>query len=253
MPVESGYGRTRGILIVEDSENSAAMLEIAFLGIPNVSIVTAQTGEAALRIETPHEVHPHAILLDVMMPQMDGWSVLTALKAEPALARIPVVMVTFVNEPALSQALGAADFVAKPVAWDRLKSVMERFRGDGGDILVVDDDPDARDRLRTVLQRDGWMVAEAANGQEALAVIAIRVPQLILLDLTMPVMDGFTFLHALRERPGGADIPVVVLTARDLNADERRQLEGADRVLQKGQTDLRTLAGEIRALAPPGR
>ena len=128
---------------------------------------------------------------------------------------------------------------------------MGRFRGDGGDILVVDDDPDARGRLRTVLKRGGWTVAEAANGQEALAAVAIRVPQLILLDLTMPVMDGFTFLHALRERPGCADVPVVVLTARDLNADERRQLAEADRVLQKGQTDLRMLANEIRTLAPP--
>ena len=113
------------------------------------------------------------------------------------------------------------------------------------------DDPAARARLRTVLTRNGWTVSEAGNGQEALDVVATAPPQLILLDLTMPVMDGFTFLHELRGRPGCGDIPVVVLTARDLDADERRQLGGASRVLSKGKTDLRQLAGELRTLTPP--
>ena len=115
---------------------------------------------------------------------------------------------------------------------------------------MVDDDPDARARLRQVLTRNGWTVAEAANGQEALDHVLHAPPQLILLDLTMPVMDGFTFLHELRDRPGCRHIPVVVLTARDLDAGERRRLGGADRVLSKGGTDLRQLAGELRGLAP---
>ena len=184
------------------------------------------------------------------MPQMDGWAVLSALKADPELENVPVVMVTFVNEPALSEQLGAAETVLKPVEWDRLKHVMERFRGEAGDILVVDDDPDARTRIRTALQRNGWTVAEAGNGLEALDSVAQRAPQLILLDLTMPVMDGFSFLQRLRERPGGKEIPVVVLTARDLDAGERRKLRTADRVLSKGNTDLRQLAGELRTLTP---
>lgn len=242
-------GNREVVLLIDDDAAQRDLLT-RFLEREGFAVRTASDGQTG--IDLARAIRPRAILLDVMMPQMDGWTVLKMLKADPDVGGIPVVMVTFVNEPALSQSLGAADFVSKPVAWDRLKSVMGRFRGDGGDILVVDDDPDARDRLRTVLKRDGWTVTEAANGQEALAAVAIRVPQLILLDLTMPVMDGFTFLHALRERPGCADVPVVVLTARDLNADERRQLKGADRVLQKGETDLRTLAGEIRTLAQPG-
>jgi CheY-like chemotaxis protein len=167
---------------------------------------------------------PHAILLDVLMPQMDGWSVLSSLKADPELAPIPVVLVTFVNDPALSDSLGAAELIPKPVEWDRLSRAMERFRGDG-DVLIVDDDSEARRRLRVVLERNGWTVAEVANGQEALDVVSRALPRLILLDLTMPVMDGFTFLRALREKPGCADVPVVVLTSRDLSAEERRKIK----------------------------
>ena len=240
---------SKHLVLVVDDDPAQRDLLTRFLEREGFAVRTAPDGRAG--IELARALHPRAILLDVMMPQMDGWSVLGALKADPGLATIPVVMVTFVNEPALSESLGAADTVLKPVEWDHLKSVMGRFRGDAGDILVVDDDPEARDRLRQVLTRNGWTVSEAGNGQEALDVVAHAPPQLILLDLTMPVMDGFTFLHELRARPGCADIPVVVLTARDLDAAERRSLAGASRVLSKGGTDLRQLAGELRALAPP--
>jgi len=235
------------VLVIDDDPAQRDLLS-RFLEREGFAVRTAPDGKAGM--ELARALQPRAILLDVMMPQMDGWSVLSALKADPVLAVIPVVMVTFVNEPGLGASLGAADTVLKPVEWDRLKDVMERFRGDAGDILVVDDDPDARARLRTVLQRNGWTVSEAGNGQEALDLVAHAPPQLILLDLTMPVMDGFAFLHELRMRPGCSDIPVVVLTARDLDADERKRLDGADRVLSKGEMNLRTLAGELRSLTP---
>ncbi len=235
-------------MLVIDDDNAQRELLTRFLEREGFGVRSAPDGRAGL--ELARSVRPHAILLDVMMPSMDGWSVLTTLKADPELAKIPVVMVTFVNEPALGASLGAADTVLKPVQWDRLRTVMERFRGDAGEILVVDDDPEARQRLRTVLERDGWTVCEAGDGEAALAQVARALPQLILLDLTMPVMDGFTFLHELRLRPGCADIPVVVLTARDLDAGERKRLAGADRVLSKGETSLRQLSGELRALTP---
>ena len=150
-----------------------------------------------------------------MMPQMDGWLVLTALKPGLDVSGIPVVMASFVYELAMANALGAADYVQKPVEWDHLKFVMDRFRASGGSVLVVDAAAGARRRLRTVLEKQHWIVAKAANGEEALKSVEAAPPQLILLDLTMPVMDGFTFLHELRARPGGAEIPVVVLSARD--------------------------------------
>ena len=236
------------IILVVDDDVAQRDLMSRFLRREGFAVRTAANGQAAL--ELGRALHPRAILLDVMMPGMDGWTTLRTLKADPVLAMIPVVMVTFVNEPGLGAALGAADTLLKPVEWNKLHALMESFRGDAGAILVVDDDQDARTRLRVVLERDGWTVTEAANGEEALRRVAEVRPQLILLDLTMPVMDGFTFLHELRRCPEHTDIPVVVLTARDLNAEERRLLEGADRVLSKGQTNLRDLPGELRALTP---
>jgi len=236
------------LVLVIDDDPAQRELMTRFLEREGFSARTAPDGPAG--IELARALRPRAILLDVMMPGMDGWSVLSALKAIPELAKIPVVMVTFVSQRGLANSLGAADYVLKPVEWERFREVMDRFRGAEGDVLVVDDDPDTRKRMRTVLEKNGWTVTEASNGLEALDQIAHAVPKLILLDLTMPVMDGFSFLRTLRERPGCADVPVVVLSARDLTSEERKRLRGASQVLNKGDTSLRDLAGELRALAP---
>jgi CheY-like chemotaxis protein len=234
----------RVVLVVDDDPSQRELLS-RFLERQGFAVQTASDGQTGLALA--QKLKPHAILLDVLMPQMDGWSVLSTLKADPDLSPIPVVLVTFVNDPALSDSLGAAALIPKPVEWDRLARAMERFRGDG-DVLIVDDDSEARRRLRVVLERNGWSVAEVANGQEALDAVSRAVPRLILLDLTMPVMDGFTFLRALREKPGCLDVPVVVLTSRDLSAEERRRLDGADRVFSKGEKSLGEVAGEVRTL-----
>jgi PAS domain S-box-containing protein len=239
---------SRDVVLVIDDDSSQRDLIIRFLDRQGFAARTAPDGASGLAMA--RAIMPRAILLDVMMPQMDGWSVLNALKADAELAKIPVIMVTFMNEKGLSNALGAADHINKPVDWNKLKQVMERLVEAKGDILVVDDDPDLRSRLRTVLERGGWSVQEAANGREALLKVAHGPPRAILLDLTMPVMDGFTFLHALRARPGCADIPVVVFSASDMSADERARLKDADKVLSK-TVSLRELTGELRELAPP--
>ena len=249
MAADAGAGAGEHMVLVVDDDPAQRDLLTRFLEREGFVVRTAPDGPTG--IEMAHRFRPRVILLDVMMPQMDGWSVLSALKADAELSSIPVVMVTFVNEPALGASLGAAETVTKPVEWEHLKQVMDRFHGDAGDILVVDDDAEARARLRSVLERNGWTVDEAGDGVEALKRVAVIPPQLILLDLTMPLMDGFAFLHALRQRPGCEHIPVVVLTARDLDAADRQRLDGADRVLSKGQTSLRTLAGELRTLRPP--
>ena len=238
----------RDVVLVIDDDAAQRDLMSRFLEREGFSARAAADGPAGL--EMARALRPRAILLDVMMPGMDGWSVLSALKDDPDLASIPVVMVTFVSERGLAAALGAADYVLKPVEWERFRQVMDRFRDDDGNVLVVDDDADTRERMRAMLEKSGWSVIEASNGQEALQHVAHAIPRVVLLDLTMPVMDGFTFLHALREQPGCADVPVVVLTARDLTNEERRRLSGANQVLNKGDTSLRDLAGRLHALVP---
>lgn len=251
MPAEESKQEdaNKQVVLVIDDDAAQRELLTRFLEREGFAVRVAADGRTGM--DLARSLRPRAILLDVMMPQMDGWSVLSAIKADPDIEHTPVVMVTFVNEPGLGEHLGAAETVLKPVEWSRLKGVMERFRGEAGDILIVDDDPDTRARLRYILERDGWTVAEAGDGKEALDVVAHAPPKVILLDLTMPVMDGFTFLEQLRERPGCKDIPVVVYTARLLDPEERNRLKAADRVLIKGETDMRELAGELRALTPP--
>ena len=242
-----GHDNGGSVLIIDDDPAQRDLMT-RFLKREGFEAVSAADGQSGLQMA--RAVRPRAIMLDVMMPGMDGWAVLSQLKADPDLAGTPVVMVSFVNEQALGMSLGAADWVPKPIEWDELRRVMDRFREEGGEALIVDDDPGLRERLRATLERNGWTVAEAENGRAALDIVAHRPPRVILLDLMMPVMDGFSFLKALRERPGCENIPVVVLSARDLSAEDRLRLGGADRVFSKGETSLRDIAGELRALAP---
>ncbi|WAJ27811.1 hybrid sensor histidine kinase/response regulator [Antarcticirhabdus aurantiaca] len=239
-------GEPGASVLVIDDDTAQRELMTRFLAREGFSALTAADGPTGLAIAK--EMRPRAILLDVVMPGMDGWTVLGRLKADPELANIPVVMVTFVSERGLASSLGAAGYVTKPVKWEAFREVMDRFREESGDVLVVDDDVDARARIRQALERDGWTVAEAGNGREALERVDASTPRVILLDLTMPVMDGFAFLNALRARPNGAEIPVIVLSARDLSAEERRSLRSAAQVMTKGEVSLKDVAAGVRAL-----
>ncbi|MGU3667238.1 MHYT domain-containing protein [Methylobacterium sp. A49B] len=233
------------VLVIDDEANQRELMT-RFLERQRFAVRTADNGRTGL--ELARSLKPRAILLDVMMPEMDGWSVLAALKEDPETAGIPVVMVSFVADAALSASLGAVEAVPKPVDWARLRTILDQFRAADGDLLVVDDDVDMRHRLRTVLERNGWSVREAGNGCEALDQVRHGVPRLVLLDLTMPVMDGFSFLDRLRELPGCTNIPVVVLSARNVTASERDRLSEANRVLRKGDASLQDIATELRKL-----
>ncbi len=250
-PVPAPDEASRNLVIVVDDEASQRDLLARFLTRQGFAVRTAADGRTGL--DLARRLQPTVVLLDVMMPEIDGWTVLSALKEDPATQDIPVVMVSFVADAALGASLGAAGMVPKPVDWNRLKGILDRLGGteQAGDVLVVDDDPDMRQRLRTVLERHGWAVREAAEGAQALARVREAVPRLVLLDLTMPVMDGFVFLREMRALPACAEVPVVVLSARDVSAEERRRLSGADRVLRKGDTSLQDLAEEVCRLGQP--
>ena len=233
------------VLVIDDDETQRDLMS-RFLVREGFLARTAADGPTGL--ELAKRLMPRAILLDVTMPGMDGWSVLSTLKADPELTAIPVVMVTFVSERALASSLGAADYVIKPVDWNRLRHVMEAFREAEGDVLIVDDEAEMRRLARTALERNGWSVVEAENGADGLAIVARSIPRVILLDLSMPVMDGFGFLKELRARPGCDQVPVVVLTALDLTAEDRRRLRGANQILNKGSTRMSDLVDKLRRL-----
>ncbi len=243
----AGARASKDLVLVIDDDPSQRELMTRFLAREGFRARTASDGLAGL--ELARKLKPRAILLDVLMPGVDGWSILSALKTDPDLSGIPVIMVTFVDQRGLAASLGAADYVQKPVKWDRFRQVMDHFRGSEGHILVVDDDEELRRQVRSALQRDGWTVDEAADGQAALEQVDRLVPQVVLLDLTMPTMDGFEFLYRFRARPGCADIPVVVLTARDLTREDRKRLKGASQILNKGETSLRGIAMKLRGLS----
>jgi CheY-like chemotaxis protein len=236
------------VLAIDDDPIVRDMLQ-RFLRREGFQVVTAAGGEAGLQLA--RELRPDAITLDVLMPGMDGWAVLTALKADPDLAEIPVIMLTIVDDKNLGYALGASDYLTKPVDRERLTSVLQRFRAAPSPrlVLVVEDDSATREMLRRVLHTEGWVVAEAENGRAALDRIAERRPALILLDLMMPEMDGFSFMDELRRHEDWGTIPVVVVTAKDLTAEDRLRLNGyVHKILQKGTYRREELLAEVRDL-----
>ncbi|RYF09136.1 MAG: response regulator, partial [Oxalobacteraceae bacterium] len=197
---------------------------------------------------------PTVIILDVTMPKMDGWAVLTELRADPVLANVPVVMVTIIDEHNLGYSLGASDYLLKPVEWNRLRDVMARYRLDNeGLILAIDDDADTLERFTSLMAKENIPVVTASNGELGLERVAERIPTLILLDLVMPVMNGFEFLEKLRAKPEWKSIPVVVLSSKDLTAKEWQRLQSdADQVLSKSNVALRELVAEIHVIMQRG-
>ncbi len=236
------------VLLVDDDPAARELLQ-RFLEREGFHVRTAADGRAGLTLA--RALRPRAILLDVEMPRMDGWAVLHAVRSDPDLAGTPVIMTSVVAEQGLGQALGATDYFVKPIDWDRLKGLMERYRPQApaeARVLVVDDDDDGRERLRRSLTREGWKVDEARNGRIALEHYDRSRPNLILLDLMMPEMDGFSFLRALRSRPDG-DVPVVVLTAKEITPAEKVSLGAqADRVISKGTLSLAEIGRQLRVL-----
>jgi len=222
------------VLVIDDDAEACEIIG-RFLEKDGFSVVTALNGEEGLRLA--HEIQPAAITLDVMMPDMDGWSVLRALKANPALQDIPIVMLTMIDDKSKGYSLGASDYLTKPVDRGQLHTVLARYYKpeQGCSVLLVEDDAATREMMTRTLEKSEWTVSEAGNGREALDQLAQKKPQLILLDLMMPVMDGFDFLLEMRSHTDWQDIPVIVLTAKDLNEEDRRVLSGrVEQVVSKG-------------------
>jgi signal transduction histidine kinase/CheY-like chemotaxis protein len=213
------------VLVIDDDPNALELLGRT-LQRAGIRVVTAENGQQALNLA--RTLHPAAITLDVLMPGMDGWQVLSELKTDPETRNIPVIMVTMTDDRNLGYALGASEFLSKPVQRNQLVELLGRYAIDGSKhhALVVDDKTENREVLRAALERENWRVSEAENGRQALDEVEREPPSLILLDLLMPVMDGFDFVLAMRQREAVNEIPIVVVTAKDVTEEDRLRLNG---------------------------
>lgn len=243
---------TVGSVLAIDDDPMVGDLLRRFLGKEGFQVVTAASGEEGLRLAA--EVRPDVITLDAIMPGMDGWMVLSRLKADRDLQAIPVIMLTIVDNRNLGFSLGASDFLIKPIQRDVLVATVQRLSlKPTAYVLVVDDDKLTRDLVRRSLQSEGFQVVEANNGRVALEQMESTRPGLILLDLLMPEMDGFEFLAQLRRQERWRSIPVVVVTAKDLDATDRTRLNGyVERILEKGAFTREELLRELRDLVKAG-
>jgi PAS domain S-box-containing protein len=224
----------RMVLVIDDDADARDLLE-RLLTREGFGVISARNGKEGLQLA--QQLHPAIITLDVMMPEMDGWAVLAALKADPVLLRIPVIMTTFVENREIGYALGAADYLTKPIQKARFLSVLERYKRAGlpCQVLVVEDDEDLRNILCSLLEAEGFLHSEAENGRAALEEMSKSKPDLILLDLMMPEMDGFEFVNEIRSNAQWRNIPVVVVTAKALTPDDHMRLNNSvQKILQKG-------------------
>ena len=240
---------TADCVLVIDDDATARELIADHLKAEGFSVVTAAGGVEGLKLT--RELRPTAITLDVIMPDLDGWSVLAALRQDPELADIPVIMITIVDEHRRGIALGAAGYLTKPIDRERLHRLVTRFRAPVPPtcVLLVEDDAVQRERMRGWLEGPQWTVREAENGREALKSIQESKPDVILLDLMMPEMDGFAVVAALQKETAWRGIPVIVITSLDLDAKDRERLNaGVQFVLVKERFRPADLVERIRRL-----
>ena len=235
------------VLVIDDDATVQDLLRRS-LNRDGFRVETAADGTSGLA--RARKLHPDIITLDVMMPGMDGWEVLAALKEDPETADIPVIVVSIVDERGLGFSLGAADYLTKPLDFSRLSSVLNRHAkvGLGRRVLIVEDDQATQELLQKRLTKEGWQVVAAGNGREALERLTQGPPDLVLLDLMMPEMDGFEFLEAFRKQPGCARTTVVVMTAKILTPADHQRLRGqVAQVVAKANLSPEMLAAEIRS------
>ncbi|EDN67161.1 Response regulator receiver protein [Beggiatoa sp. PS] len=237
-------------MLVIDDDPVVRDLFKTYLIKQGYKVIIAQSGYEGLRLA--RKLHPDAITLDVMMPGMDGWMVLSALKTDPVVSNIPVIMASMIEDKQLGYSLGAADYLVKPIEREQLTAILEKHHINHQThhhVMVLEDDPSSRQLMEAMLTKAGWSVSTAENGRIGLEKIAKNIPDLILLDLMMPEMDGFEFTMRLRENEKWRAIPIIVLTAKDITHEDRLALNNyVQTVFQKGHYQKDKLLLEIKEL-----
>jgi signal transduction histidine kinase/DNA-binding response OmpR family regulator len=236
------------VLVIDDDPMQRDLMQ-RYLRKEGFTVCTASGGAQGLRLA--RQLLPAAITLDVMMPDVDGWSVLSELKADALLSEIPVIMLTMVDDPERGFTLGASEYITKPVNRRRLSQILKRYTCTHPPcpVLVIDDEFTSRSLLRAILEKEGWVVSEAENGIQALESMKRERPRLICLDLMMPEMDGFEFAAEVRRHVEWRSIPIVVVTSADLTNEDRRRLNGnVEKILRKDGDSRDTLLEQVRDL-----
>jgi len=211
---------------VEDDRRSFDLLRV-YLEAAGARVVSARDGEEGL--DTVRRLNPAGVILDILLPGIDGWDVLAQLKADPETAAIPVIVVSMLDEPGRGFALGAAEYLVKPVGKEQLLAALYRAAAmpeQKHTVVAIDDDPLAIELVKASLEPEGWTVLGAATGQEGLALIREQPPSAVLLDLLMPGMDGFEVVEALRADPDTKSVPVVILTSKSMTQQDKERLQG---------------------------
>lgn len=248
----TGKGRAPLALVVEDDPAAAKLLSI-YLTDAGFSVTVAQDGEAGL--EKARGLGPAIITLDILLPKLDGWDLLVRLKCDSLTASIPVVVVSILDERGRGFAMGAADYLAKPIDREQLLSAIQRVaRTSSGNrlsmsVLVVDDDPLILELMEAVLCPEGFEIMRARDGRTGVQIALERHPGLIVLDLLMPDVDGFQVVDELRRHPGTADIPIIVLTNKTLSREDKDRLNGRiSDIRQKAEFSRAEFVGQVHAL-----
>lgn len=234
------------ILLIDDEPSNQQLLK-RYLAKEGWELAFAESGQEGLKLA--RKLRPKMIVLDILMPSMDGWSVLSALKSDPGLQDIPVAIWSVTNDKQLGYSLGASEFLSKPLQRDQLMGILDKYieKRSEQTVLVIEDDETTSEMMTKLLRKEGYAVTQAGNGRIGLDRVAEEVPALILLDLMMPEMDGFQFIVELSKREAWSAIPIVVLTAKTITSEDRLQLNGyVNAVLQKGSFDPRSLLAEVR-------
>ncbi|MBX2864337.1 MAG: response regulator [Leptolyngbyaceae cyanobacterium MAG.088] len=243
----SGQDLERTILVIDNDPESCESLH-GHLSNSGYNVVCAVDGQQGLVLA--NELLPDAIILDMMLPEQSGWSILQELKTMPTLSQVPVILLSLAEEPNRAYQLGITDHMLKPIDHVRLLSILDAQIPEPktAKILVVEDDVNAREIMGRFLQQHDWTVVLATNGQQALDYVKTTVPDLIVLDLMMPGMDGFEFIEILRQTPDWRNIPIIIVTAKTLTVKDQQRLDGVVRVYQKADFNRQELLNDARNL-----
>ena len=252
LPKEVAVLEEGGIVLAIDDEEEVLDVLQKYLSKLGYQVETADSGEEGVRLAK--NILPDVIILDVMMPKMDGWEVLSHLKADSELANIPVILLSMIEDKSMGYSLGASDYLSKPITREQLSRALQKYHFSYNDsaplIMVIDDDQVTRDMVARMIKKAGWRVCKVEDGRVALNFIRKKQPDLILLDLQMPEMDGFEFAQKLHEV--SESIPIIVLSAKDITVEDRLRLNDYVAALfQKGLYSREDLLDKINELLSP--